>query len=146
MTMVVGMFTNLMTRYGNFIHIYLIQSCKMLLQLHIISINYFLGCLRKKMIRYGTMWYQKDGYAKQYMCSIAYYLIYFLSKSHQIVLDRAVDTPGHGKDVVDGFNDVQKQYLANCLRMSIMPEVDNIESKRMRVYAMTKNVEVRFSK
>ena len=38
--------------------------------------------------------------------------MYFLSKSYQIVLDRYVDTPGHGKYVMDGFNAVQKQYLA----------------------------------
>ena len=62
---------------------------------------------KKQMIRGGTMWDQTDGCAKQYRCSIAYYLMYFLSKSYQIVLDRYVDTPGHGKDVVDGFNDVK---------------------------------------
>ena len=55
------------------------------------------------------MWYQKDGCANQYMCSIAYYMMYFISKAYQIVLDRVVDTPGHVKDVVDGFNAVQKR-------------------------------------
>ena len=54
------------------------------------------------------MWDQIYGYAKKYMCSIAYYLMSFISKSYQIVLGRAVDTPGHGKYVFDGFNDVQK--------------------------------------
>ena len=48
--------------------------------------------------------------------------MYYLSKSYQIVLDRAVDKPGHGKDVVDGFNAVQKRYLATCLRMRRTPE------------------------
>ena len=70
----------------------------------------------------------------------------FISKSYQIVLDRAVDTPGHGKDVVDGFNAVQKRYLSTCLRMRIAPESDNIDSNRMRVYAMNEKVEVRFAK
>ena len=60
------------------------------------------------MIRGGKMWDQTYGFAKQYKCSIPYYLISYLSKSYQIVLDRAVDTPGHGKDVVDVFNDFQK--------------------------------------
>ena len=55
------------------------------------------------------MWDQKYGCAKQYRCSIAYYLMSYLSTSYQIVLDRAVDTPGHGKDVADGFNAVQKR-------------------------------------
>ena len=69
----------------------------------------------------------------------------FLSKSYQIFLDRTVDTPGHRKYVVDGFNAVQKRYLATCLRMIITPEVDKIESKRMRVDAMTEKGEVIFS-
>ena len=85
------------------------------------------------MIRGGTMWDQTDGCAKQYMCSIAYYLMSCLSKSYQIVLDRDINTPGHGKYVVDGFNAVQKQYLATCLIMSITPGVENIDIKRMHV-------------
>ena len=72
---------------------------------------------KKQMIRGRTMWDQTDGCAKRYRCSIAYYLMFYLSSSYQIVLDRAVDTPGHGKDVVDGFNAVQKLYLVTCLRM-----------------------------
>ena len=68
----------------------------------------------------------------------------FLSKSHHIVIDRSVDTLGHVKDVVVGFNDVQKKYLATCLRIHSTPEVDNIYSKRMRVYAMIKKGEVSF--
>ena len=82
------------------------------------------------------MWDQTDGWANKYRCSIAYHLMYYLSKSYQIILDRAVDTPGHGKDVVDGFNAVQKQYLATFLRMRSTPEKDNIDSKRMRVEAI----------
>ena len=70
----------------------------------------------------------------------------FLSKVYQIVIDRAVDTPGHGKDVVDGFNTVQKIYLATCLRIRSTPEVENIDSKQMRVVAMTKKGWLSFSK
>ena len=82
------------------------------------------------------MWYQTYGCANQYRCSIAYYLMSYLSKSYQIVLDRAVDTPGHGKYVVDGFNAVQKRYLATLLRMRSTPEKYKIDSKRMPVEAM----------
>ena len=69
----------------------------------------------------------------------------YLSTSYQIVLDRSVDTPGHGKYVADGFNAVQKQYLATCLRMRSTPEKDKIESKRMRVEAMSEKGEVSFA-
>ena len=41
-----------------------------------------------------------------------------------IFLDRAVDTQGHVKDVVDEVNAVHKLYLATCLRMrSILKQV-----------------------
>ena len=46
---------------------------------------------------------------------------------------------------MDGFNDVQKQYLATCLIIRSTPEVDKIDSKRMRVDSMNEKVEVRFS-
>ena len=69
----------------------------------------------------------------------------YLSKSYQIVLDRAADTTGHGKYVVDGFITVQKLYLATCLRMRSTPEKENIDSKRMRVEAMTDKGEVSFA-
>ena len=61
------------------------------------------------MIRGRTMWDQNYGCAKQYKCFIYYYLMSYLSTSYQIVLEIAVDTPGHGKYVVDGFNAVQKR-------------------------------------
>ena len=92
------------------------------------------------------MWYQTDGCAKKYRCSIAYYLMYYLSKSYQIFLDGVVDKPGHGKYVVDGFNTIQKRYLANCLRMRSTPEKYKIDSKRMHVEAMTDKGEVSFAK
>ena len=63
-------------------------------------------------------------------------MISFISKSYQIVLDRDVATPGHGKDIADGLNADQKWYLATCLRIRSTPEEDNIDSKRMRVDAM----------
>ena len=63
------------------------------------------------MIRGGTMWDQTDGCVNQYRYSIAYYMMSFLSKKYQVVLDRSVDTPDH-KNMVAGFNAVQKRYLA----------------------------------
>ena len=91
------------------------------------------------------MWYQTDGCANQYRCSIAYYLMSYLSTSYQFFLGRAVDTPGHGKYVADGLNAVQKRYLASCLRMRSTPEKDNIDSKRMHVEAMIEKGEVSFA-
>ena len=72
-------------------------------------------------------------------------MISFLSKSYQNFLDRAVHTPEHGKYVVDGFNAAQEQYLATCLRMCRTLEVDNIDSKHIRVYAMNDKGELSFA-
>ena len=69
----------------------------------------------------------------------------FLSKSYQNFLDRAVNTPVYEKYVMDGFNDIQKGYLVTCLRMRSTLEVDKIDSKCMRVGAMTENGEVIFA-
>ena len=92
------------------------------------------------------MWDQTDGCANQYRCSIAYYLMSYLSTSYQIVIDRAVDTPVHVKYVMDGFNAVQKRYLATCLRILSTPEKHKIDSKRMCVEDMTEKGEVSFAK
>ena len=70
----------------------------------------------------------------------------FLSKLYQKVLYRFVDTTGHGRYVLDVFNDIHKLYLATCLRMCSTSEVDKIGSKSMRVHAMTEKGKVRFSK
>ena len=66
-------------------------------------------------------------------------------KSYQIVLDRSVDTPCHGKYAVDGFNAVQKRYLATCFRMRSTPEKEKIDSNRMDVEAATEKGEVSFA-
>ena len=92
------------------------------------------------------MWDQKYGCAKQHSGYIANYLMSFLSKLYKISLDRAVDTPVHGKDVVDGFNAVHKQYLATCLRMRSTTEVDKVDCKSMRIDAMTTKEKVSFDK
>ena len=98
------------------------------------------------MIRSGTILDQTYGCAKQNLCSIDYYLMSFISRTYKFFPDRAVDTPGHGKYVVDDFNAVHKKYLATCLRIRSTPEVNKIDIKRIRVDAITDKGEVRFAK
>ena len=47
---------------------------------------------------------------------------------------------------MDGFNAVQKRYLATYLRMRSTPETYKIDIKRMRVEAMTEKEEESFAK
>ena len=90
------------------------------------------------------MWYQKYGCVKHYRCSIAYYMMSFLSKSYQNFLDRSVDTSGQGKDLVNGFNNDHKLYLATCLIMHRTPEADKIDINCMRDDSMIQKGEVSF--
>ena len=69
----------------------------------------------------------------------------FSIKLYQFFIGRDADIPGHGKDVVDGFNAVQKRYLATFLRICSTPKVDKIDSKSIHVDAITKKGEVRFA-
>ena len=39
------------------------------------------------------------------------YLISVMSQCYYIIIDQGISAPGHGKDVVDGINDVYKRYI-----------------------------------
>ena len=34
-----------------------------------------------------------------------------MSQCYSIIIDRGISAPGHGKEVVDGLNDVDKRYI-----------------------------------
>ena len=149
--------SNINENGGGYVHQsnYLVQECHLHLSVSMLrnaattTDHLFILLARisekKLMIRDGTMWYQTDGCVNKYRHSVAYYHMSFLSKSYQIVLDIAVDTPDHAKYVMDDYISVQKQYLSTCLRMRSTPEVDKIDSKRMRVDAMTEKGELSFA-
>ena len=52
-----------------------------------------------------------------------------------ICIDRAVSAPGHGRDLVDGLNAVDKTYLRQMMCMIGVPEANDGE-KRMAAHAM----------
>eukprot|EP00957_Ditylum_brightwellii_P048693 3694718-Ditylum_brightwellii.AAC.1 len=58
-----------------------------------------------------TTWKETDGCAKQYRCAIDMYLLSLISVRFNIVIDRAVGAPGHGKDMVDGLNATDKAFF-----------------------------------
>ena len=58
----------------------------------------------------AILWKETDGCAKQYRCAIAMYLLSLISVRFNIVIDRVVGAPGHGKDIVDGLNATDKAF------------------------------------
>ena len=58
-----------------------------------------------------TVWEDTYGYAKQYRCDLDRYLMTVLSSSYGIILDHAIDAPGHGNNVIYGLNATDQCYL-----------------------------------
>ena len=59
----------------------------------------------------STVWEDTDGCSKQYRWALDIYLMTVLSSLYGIIMDRAINVPGHGKNVVDGINVTGKRYL-----------------------------------
>jgi hypothetical protein len=66
-----------------------------------------------------------DGGAKQYHCTTALHFLSMSSMKHIITIDQAVAAPGHGKDLIDGLNTVNKMYLKELMmRTSVAGEAE----------------------
>ena len=62
-----------------------------------------------------------DGCAKQYRCSSTIYLISCLVLEFNIIIDRAVVSPGNGKNVVDGLSARDKRMLTLEMEKLVNP-------------------------
>ena len=69
-----------------------------------------------------------DGCSKQYRSSSSLYLISVISMTYGIVIDHAVGTPEHGKNVVDKLNAVDKRYLRKPILRNYIP----VENKSIK--------------
>ena len=59
----------------------------------------------------STVWEDTDGCPKQCMCYLAIYLMTLLSYSYDVIMDRAISSPGNGNNVFDGLNATDKPYF-----------------------------------
>ena len=77
-----------------------------------------------RVIKQGesTLWEATNGCAESYRCATAIYLLSVVAHALNINIDRAIGAPGHGKDVVDGLNAVDKSYLTNLMNIIQIPE------------------------
>ena len=64
-----------------------------------------------------------DGCGKQYRSGTALFFLSILATTYQIVIDRMVTAPGHGKGKIDGLNAVDKRLLAQVMCRYLTPEV-----------------------
>ena len=59
----------------------------------------------------SKIWKNTDGCADQYICASALYQISVISQCYSIIIDLGISAPGHGKEVIDGLNDVDKRHI-----------------------------------
>ena len=59
----------------------------------------------------STIWVNTDGCSEQYIYASAIYLKSFMSQCYSFITNCGISAPGHGKEVVDGLNAIDKQYI-----------------------------------
>ena len=62
-----------------------------------------------------------DGCAEQYRCASALYLLSVISQTYSLIIDWGISAPGHGKEVVDGLNAVDKRYIYQLMSKVQLP-------------------------
>ena len=73
------------------------------------------------------IWESTDGCCKQYRFGAAFLSI--ISTNFDVVVDRIIESPGYGKEVIDGINSCGKRYLMGEVYMIGNPEADDNEKK-----------------
>ena len=89
-------------------------------------------CVSGKLPDSCVMLDHTDGCAKQYRSANALYLLNVFAMSQQIIIDRAICAPGHGKSIIDGLNAVDKHYLKRVMLISGNSKNDD-DDARMRM-------------
>ena len=52
-----------------------------------------------------------------------------ISQTYSIIIDRGISAPGHGKEVVDGLNDVDKPFIYQLMSKVQLPESVRFDSQ-----------------
>jgi hypothetical protein len=90
---------------------------------------------RHILLRGCVQFLDTDGCCKQYRCGNSIYLNSLLSSEHGITIDHAVNAPGHGKDIVDGLNATDKNFLKKKMCLIGTPGAQETK-QRMEAAAM----------
>ena len=59
----------------------------------------------------SKVWEDTYGCANKYICDLDIYWTNVLSSSYRIIMDRAINVPVIGNNVVDGINATGRRYL-----------------------------------
>ena len=64
-----------------------------------------------------------------------------MSQTYSIIIDRGINTPGHRKEVVDGFNAVDKRYIYKLMSKVQLPGSVRFDS-RIKIHTGTEKKDV----
>ena len=68
-----------------------------------------------------------------------------LSQRHSIIFDRGISAPGHGKEVVDGLNYIDKGYMYQLMSTVKLPGL-KISEKQILMHSCTQKKYVSLAK
>ena len=68
-----------------------------------------------------TIFENTDGCAEQYRCAFVLYLMSVMSQCYSIIIHQDISAHGHGKEIVDGLNDVYKRYIYQLMSTDQLP-------------------------
>ena len=68
-----------------------------------------------------------------------------MSQTYSIIIDRGISAPGHGKEVVDGLNAVDKRYIYQLMSKVQLPWSVRFDSQ-IKMHTGTKKKDVSLAK
>ena len=68
-----------------------------------------------------------------------------MSQTYSIIIDRGISAPGHGKEVVDGTNAVDKRYIYQLMSKVQLPGSVRFYSQ-IKIHTGTENKDVSLAK
>ena len=91
-----------------------------------------------------TVWEDTYRCADKYRCDLDIYVMTVLSSSYIIIMDCAINEPGHWKNIVDGLNATEKRYLKE--EMEVMVKLaSNYTTNIGMLPSASKYVSIKFS-
>ena len=89
----------------------------------------------------SKIWGKTDGCAEQYRCASALYIMSVISQTYSLIIDRGISAPGHGKEVVDGLNTVDKRYIYQLMSKVQLPGSIRFDSQ-IKIHTGTEKTDV----
>ena len=68
-----------------------------------------------------------------------------MSQTYSIIIDRGISAPGHGKEMVDGINAVDKRYIYQLMSKVQLPGSVRFDSQ-IKMHTVAENKDVSLAK